>query len=150
MRHAQVYTRIHTQHGVGWTTATHDDVQMQFSDPMVRMVRIARMCPCLCIDCFFKLIFFICSFPSLTSMYTPCLVSALCRCLVSLPRVAAFVCVPSPSLSYQNTDKSSAQTLWKASMGSFYALSAVDIDDTKREFKEFDGKVSLVVNVASF
>jgi len=37
----------------------------------------------------------------------------------------------------------------RASMGSFYALSAVDIDGKPFEFKQLNGKVTLVINVAS-
>jgi len=38
---------------------------------------------------------------------------------------------------------------YKPEMGTLYELSAIDIDGKTRELKEFNGKVSLVVNVAS-
>lgn len=42
------------------------------------------------------------------------------------------------------------ETKWTSEMGSFYALSATDIDGNDVSFADkFAGKVSLVVNVAS-
>eukprot|EP00455_Lapot_gusevi_P025112 TRINITY_DN2631_c0_g1_i1.p1 TRINITY_DN2631_c0_g1~~TRINITY_DN2631_c0_g1_i1.p1 ORF type:complete len:103 (-),score=24.93 TRINITY_DN2631_c0_g1_i1:618-896(-) len=40
------------------------------------------------------------------------------------------------------------ESKYDPSMGSFYALSAKDIDGNNRELKEHEGKVSLVINVA--
>lgn len=38
---------------------------------------------------------------------------------------------------------------WKPEMGSFYALKASDIGGNEFEFAKLEGRVSLVVNVAS-
>lgn len=40
------------------------------------------------------------------------------------------------------------QTAWKPEMGSFYGLSAVDIDGKEFSFEQLQGRVSLIVNVA--
>lgn len=37
-----------------------------------------------------------------------------------------------------------------AEMGSYYGLTVTAIDGTETDFKKFDGKVTLVTNVASF